>query len=40
MGRASDAERHEVFPDGYLTPVASRRFFLYGYDDIYDRKPR
>ena len=40
MGRASDAAREEVSPDVYLTSVASRRFFLYGYDDIYDHKQK
>ena len=40
MGQVSDPEREEVFPDVYLTPVAYRRFFLYGYVDIYDHKER
>ena len=40
MGQAIGPEQGEVCPDVYLTPVAYRRFFLYGYDDIYGHQQR
>jgi hypothetical protein len=32
--------QEEVFIAGSPDPVASRGFFLYGYENIYGRKPR
>jgi hypothetical protein len=32
--------KEDLFPAGYLTPVAYRRFILYGYENIYGCKPR